>query len=294
MDHIFFGLFQPIEPSLLLPSQSAKGMVQWAGTARKRYDPLRDITTEEWGEQWPTYLSAELVREVLNESGRLIRYTMVTYGEGSPGKAKQQDAENFIEMHTAHVAQMERAIFIIDRMLRQVAFQQVSQDAKKLARKVERLTEQNIEEMSASEIFAKLNPIDRLMTDLKKESSELGEGSIKEFIENRSDESLNLEQELRKSIEAGDIEEARQLMEQLAESLQQFSDGLQEQMERMRQEENELMEQLENLIKDLEKIEEEQLSLADELSDAREEESSEVQQIAAPVSYTHLTLPTKA
>ena len=66
-------------------------------------------------------------------------------------------------MHIAHVAQLERVIFIIDRMLRQVAFQEVSERSERLSSIVQRLIDKNIEEMSASEIFALLDPVDHTM-----------------------------------------------------------------------------------------------------------------------------------
>ena len=266
-----------VEPSL--PSLSATGMVNWGGKAKRRYKPLRAIVDAEWGEQWPTYLSAQLVSEVLRDSGTMLRYVSTTYGESRVGEPKAKDNDNFRAMHSAHVAQLERVIFIIDRMLRQVAFQEVSDRSQRLSSIVDRLINKDIEKMSASEIFALLDPVDQTMRKLQAASQELSESTLREFIQNRSEEIKNLKEEMRKSVEEGDMEQARSLMEQVSSSVEQFSEGLKEQLERMKQEEEKLQEEMESLIEKLEEIEQKQQDLTKELELARQQEPEEIQEM---------------
>ena len=73
------------------------------------------------GEQWPGIFRSARLRG-FKRSGTMLRYVSTTYGESRVGEPKSKDNENFREMHIAHVAQLERVIFIIDRMLRQLHF----------------------------------------------------------------------------------------------------------------------------------------------------------------------------
>lgn len=268
-----------VEPSL--PSLSPTGMVKWGGIAKKRYAPLRELVDTEWGEQWPTYLSAELISEVLRDSGTMLRYVSTTYGEGRVGEPKEKDNEHFKEMHVVHVAQLERVIFIIDRMLRQVAFQEVSERSQKLSSIVERLLNKDFEELSAAEIFALLDPVNQTMRQLNEASEELSTSTLKDFIQNRSEEIESLKEEMKKAVEAENMELARSLMEQVSASVEQFSEGLQEQLERMKQEEEKLQEEMESLIEKLKEIEEKQEALTKELELARQQEPEDIQEMVA-------------
>lgn len=264
-----------------LPSYSPRGMMKWSEKAKLRYKPLRELVDSEWGEQWPTYLSAKLIREVQQDSGTMLRYVSTTYGEGRVGEPKAQDNKNFSEMHVAHVAQLERAVFLIDRMLRQVVFQEVSRQSKKLSSAIERLVNKDLEEMDASEIFAQLDPVDRAMYQLKEEAEELSESALKEFIQNRISEIDALKEEMKKAAEAKDMEQTRSLMEQVSSAIDQFSEGVEEQLERMKQEEDELQQEMESLIEKLEQIEKKQQGLAKEIQLAREQEPEEIKQMVA-------------
>ena len=77
------------------------------------------------------------------------------------------------------------------------------------------------------------------------------ESTLKDFIQNRSMEIDNLKEQMRQSVDDGDMEQARSLMEQVSSSVEQFSEGLKEQLERMKQEEDELQEEMESLIEKL-------------------------------------------
>ena len=251
------------------PKFDALGM--WGDTARLRYDPLRELTNAEWGEQWPTYLSAQLVADVLADSASIMRFLMTTFGPSKIGQPKQADYTSFTEMYESHIAQLERTIYIIDTMLRQVAFMEVAKNAASLNKEVEKFTEMDLENMTAQELTMRLEPINRRMEKLLEATTDLGDGSIKEFIVQRQMEIQNLEKELQKSLEANNTEQIRDLSEQISKAMEQYNDGVQEHLQRLKDEEDQMQQEMESLIEKLEQMEKAEQELANELSTQRAE-----------------------
>ena len=249
----------------------------WGNTARLRYDPLRELTNTEWGEQWPTYLSAQLVADVLADSSSIMRFLMTTFGPSKIGQPKEEDYKSFTEMYDAHVEQLERTIYIIDTMLRQVAFMEVAKNATSLNKEVERFTEMDLENMTPQELTMRLEPINRRMDMLAEATTDLGDGSIREFIVQRQMEIQNLEKELQKALEANHTEQIRELSEQISKAMEQYNDGVQEHLQRLKDEEDQMQQEMESLIEKLEQMEKAEQELANELSTQRAEHDGDGQ-----------------
>ena len=67
-------------------------------------------------------MSAELIADLFTESGKMFRTVTTTFGPQRVGKASAEDLRLFSESYTTHIENIERTIFLIDQMLRQVAF----------------------------------------------------------------------------------------------------------------------------------------------------------------------------
>ena len=295
------GASSPIEVQILTPQMSADQMKQlnrqlrdalvlvladylvedipseytvfaWSKRAMKRYDAIRKITDEAWSEGWPTYLSAELVANIYADSASLFRFIRTTYSSENLGAPTPDDIEFFSDSYTAHIEQLEQAIYIIDRMLRQVAFGDVEQASKKLTRSSDRFASIDMSDKSPQELMNALSRIDRDLETIEASVEELGGYSIKDFVEDRHDELARMEAVVRNQLAAERTEEARDSTEQFSESVRQFSEGVSEILERMKAQEDELEQEMESLREKLEELDAKQQAKMEELQQVRQDD----------------------
>jgi uncharacterized protein YicC (UPF0701 family) len=262
-------LLIPILAEYLVEEQPTMDSVYgWSLQARTRYDKLRALTDSEWSEGWPTYLSAELIAELFSESGEMFRTVTTTFGPQRVGTPSTEDLRLFAESYTTHIERIERTIFLIDRMLRQVAFAKVGETAQSLDRNASRLAQLDFDTLSAQQIVNRLSALDDSFEEISDAVTDLGGYSIKEFVEGRLNEVQNLEKVVRDSV---DTEESttQDLANQFSMSVSQFSEGVQEMLERSKAEEDKLQEEMESLIEKLEELDAEQQELAEKLTEAR-------------------------
>lgn len=293
------GVSEPIEIQILTPQLSAEQMKQlnkklrtelvlivaeylveatptqvnvynWSQSAMKRYDAIKSVTDEAWSDGWPTYLSAELIAKVYSDSASMFRFVRTTYSSDRLGDPKPEDLEYFTEAYTKHIAQLEQTIFIIDRMLRQVAFREVGQSSKSLTRSAQRFSEIDFSSKSKQEL---LNSLSRIQKDLQKIDDaveDLNGYLLKEFVEDRSVEISKMQSVLRDQLAAENLDAARNTTEQFSQSVNQFAEGVSEILERMKAEEDEMEQEMESLIEKLEELDERQRAQMEELAQARQ------------------------
>lgn len=295
------GVSSPIEVQILTPQMSADQMKQlnkrlrdalvliladylvedipteytvfaWSKRAMKRYDAIRQITDEAWAEGWPTYLSAELVANIYADSASLFRFVRTTYSTESLGEPTSKDIAFFSESYSAHIEQLEQAIYIIDRMLRQVAFKEVEQASKKLTRSSDKLANMDMSQKSTQELMNALSRINRDLEQIDASVEELGGYSIKDFVEERHGELTRMEKKIRSHLATEQTQEARVSTEQFSEAVRQFAEGVSEMLERMRAQEDELEQEMESLIEKLEELDEKQQTKMKELQMARQDD----------------------
>ena len=247
-----------------------KTVYRWSVSAMKRYDPLRSITDEAWSEGWPTYLSAELIARIYADSASMFRFVRTTYSTDSLGKPQIEDIEYFQEVYTDHIAQLEQTIYIIDRMLRQVAFREVEQASKQLTRSAERFASMNMTEKSAQELLNSLSRVEKDLDKIEKSVEELGGYSVKEFVEQRKREIDQMESVIRQQLSEEKLDAASGSTEQMSQSVTQFAEGVSEILERMKSKEDEMEEEMESLIEKLEELDEKQQAKMQELQNGRQ------------------------
>ena len=247
----------------------------WSNQAMRRYDPLRKITDEAWGEGWPTYLSAELIAEIYSDSASLFRFVRTTYSSESIVTPKSEDIEYFTESYTEHISQLEHTIYIIDRMLQKVALRDVNTQAKKLERAAEKFSRLKFDEKSKQELLNALTKIDRDLQSIDEAVEELGDYYIKDYVEDRYIELSRMQDVIQEQIASSDSEAeavAQEYTDQFAQAVSQFSEDVTEILERMKAKEDELEQEMESLIEKLEALDEKQQAKLSQLQQTRQED----------------------
>jgi hypothetical protein len=257
-------------------AESNAGMVAWASQARQRLEPIQALHQEQWGDDRSEAIDAVVVRRVMDASARLLRFTVVTFDIGPTSgvagrRPVHQDVQTFATMHAETVEALEQAAWLVDSMLRTVAFQEVVRRAGQLAEEAVELADFAAENPGADALLARLDQLERLMDQLAAAASSLAEGQLREFVNDRISEATAQMNAIRKAISEGRLDDAQRMIAALAEQLKQFSEGLAEQMGRQGEGDDELARRFEQLMKDLDQLEADQEQLADEMSEARDE-----------------------
>lgn len=268
------------------PAENASGMLRWARKTRARLDPVREVYQDQWGDEQSQAVDGQVVREVMEASGRLYRFTIVTFDTGdvqasSGRKAKAQDYTTFVTLHGETVVALERAVWLIDEMLRQVAVAQLARMAGDVAEQAAQLKDLADSGADADALLARLDRLERLMSKMTEAAQQLSQGHLKEFLNSQMDEARGRADAIRQAIAEGRMEDAQRMLEEMAEQLERFAEGLKEQMTSSQQGDDELAKRLKQLMEDLGALSEEQESLADELAQARQQHGGDLDQVMA-------------
>jgi hypothetical protein len=256
------------------PASTGPGMLRWAETARGRFEPVRELMKRQWGDETPSSIDGQVVEEVMESAARLIRFTITTYDPTSGRKTTIRDDETFTDLHAAQIESLEKAIYLLDTMMRQAGLAQLARQAANLAAEAQELKEFADTEPEAAELLARLDQLQRLMAQLAAAASQLDEGQLREFVNARLDEAGSMMDEIRKAIAEGRMEEAREMLKRLSESLQQMAEGLNTQMSQQQEGDDQMAEAYKQLMKDLEQLEADQEALAEQLAQARQQEDN--------------------
>ena len=265
VDSLAAFLVEPVPPA-----RSTEGMVAWVSSARKRVTPIRELQEAQWKGQEATGIDAEVLSSVFEASGELFRFVLTTWEPGANRRVTPGDEAAFADLHAALIEAEERAIVVLDQLVVQSARARVAQALSEISKQADQLAELS-ENAEAGELLARLDQLERMLQSFSQMAAELGEGSLKEFLNPRLDEVQSLTEQIRDAIAEGRLDEARDLLEQLSQQLQEMSEAANGQMSGQQQEEDALREQFEQTQADLAELQEEQEALADELEQAREE-----------------------
>ena len=255
------------------PADSREAMIAWAGRAPERLDPVKAVIEEQWGSFGSSGIDGELTRDVFEASARLFRFTLTTFDRPAEAGGRQlvrSDLNTFAELHEGAVVALETAAFVIDSMLREVGVAELARQAKKVAETAESLSAQAQESDDADALLAALDRLARQMAQLQRAAAQLSDDALSAFANNSLNQASGLMDEIRSSIARGDLEDAKAMLETLADQLAQFAESLDERQQRSEQQDNELSERFEALMEDLDRLAEDQEILATELAQAQE------------------------
>lgn len=261
------------------PSSTDSGMIAWVSQVQKRFVPLQEATKKHWGDEIATDYTAELVLKVLDTSNRLMRFVRTTYNVKKLGRVKKQDRDTFISLHSDQIVDLEKAIYLIDRMLRMTHFQLLltsSEESLKHAKKIDEMISK--EDSSRKTKKNRLSRMQRGLKEMDKAAYGLSEGSMKQFVVlyRQQIDNLSAEMELRDA--ELDDEQYDVLLQELTESVAELHEGIQEQLRRQKDDEDKKKEEFKKLIEELKKQKGDQLSLSQELENTRKQYDSTSQE----------------
>jgi hypothetical protein len=249
-----------------------KDFAAWGEALAKRYQPLNDIVDSEWSRLPEESVERTVLADAIDAGGELVRYTAVAFDPRSNEMAQPAAVSDTEEYRDDAISSLENGILALDRMLRNRALREVVETTEKMeeiGRELEELMSQD--DPDALAMLAKLEQLEAMMQQLAEQSAKLSEGGLKEFVNARSNEMKDLMSEIRKAIQEGRMDDAKKMMERLAQQLQQMAEGVRDTMERQQGESSDAMQQAEDLKAELEQLEQEQRDLQEQVEQLREE-----------------------
>jgi hypothetical protein len=263
------------------PAAEASAAMRWAEGAQGRLDEVARLRAAQWGDEGAGTLDGPLLDEVFTDAGRLYRFVLTTWEPGSGRSITPADTAQVSALQADLVLALEQAIYVIDAALRAVALQELSEAADNVAAEARELAAV-ADKAEIGELLARLDQLTRMLDALNKAAAALSDADLKEFVNSRTGEASQLMDQIRAALEEGRVEDARELMKQLAEQLQQMSESLGDRMASQQQDADELKDALKKTLEGMEKLEADQRALAEQLRKKREDLGDEVgEEVAA-------------
>jgi hypothetical protein len=259
------------------PEPTRPGLVKWAYNAPERLDPIRRLAEDQWGSTPSTGVDGMLVSDVLEASSRLFRFTLTTFDRDIGAGGQQPvsaDIDTFATLHGETIESLETAAFVIDTMLREVGVMELTKMARRVAESASQVAEASRDTDDLATILSRLDKLERQLGQLRKAAENLSDQALHDFANSTLDQVGGLMAEIRKAIAEGRLEEARAMMDSLAEQLAQFAESLEDRQQRGAEQDDELAERFKALMEDLGELAVQQESLADELAGAQDKYGS--------------------
>lgn len=237
----------------------------WAAVANARYGDFDAVVRAAWGGVEGSGVDQRAVNEVNAKRREILAFARASTGGELAGK----DREALLGLAAAHIEAVEGAILLFDTILRQAAAGEVARRAAELSTEAQELREE-FSKLTKEQALARLDALDRLLAQLVREAQRLGEPTIEEYVNQRAGQLDELMSEVRRAIAEGRMDDARALMERLAEQLADFSDGLQEAQKEQGEADERMKQAMEKLDSELQSLEKEQQALREKTQEARE------------------------
>lgn len=252
----------------LLPARDAEGMNRWVQGARGRLDAVVELRRAQWGGQPSAGLDGELVDKVVEAAARLFRFTLTTWESGSGRRVTAADEERFRALHSEEIKALEQAIYLLDTLVGRVAMQELADRVSDLADEARELAGL-ADDAGAAELLARLDQLERLMKAIAKAAERL-DNHMGEYVNAQISQTQALTSEIRKAISEGRMEDARAMLQQLAEQVDQMAENIQSQASGGADQGDELKKAYDEAMKELEALEADQRALAEKLEADRE------------------------
>lgn len=255
------------------PGRTSGDVAAWGEVVADRYEPMHDFIDETWKGRAPPEPFGFLLGEIDEAATGLVRFTQVAFLAGSKSPPNDDDLQVAAQKRDELVRELETTILAIDQVLQERAWLNVQESAERLADVAEDMKQMLAAgDADAQEMLTRLDHLERALDALMQDAAKLQDGSgIKEFVNARENEMRGLIEEIREAIAAGRMDEARELMERLAEQIEQMSEGVLDQMNQQRAEQDETMQQAAELQQELSQLAEDENKLREELETLREQ-----------------------
>ncbi len=244
----------------------------WAALADRRYEAFDRLVEEAWGGAEASSFDATLVR-TLSERRRAL----FAFARNLGPKSGARDLESLSDTQSEHVEALEGAILMLDEVVRGAILEEALERVAELSDAAKEL-KKDLPKLDRAGALARLDRIARQLSQLSTLAAQLDEGALKEFLNERVAGAENILAEARKAVAEGRMDDAKALMERLAEQLEAMQRDLDGMRGRQQQQEDDRMAAMKQLREDIGALREDQQALRERTEAARERHGGDMEQ----------------
>ncbi len=256
----------------------AEDAASWAKRADDRYEAVDALLARSWSLGQGVEADRMALRELEDH-----RRALLSLVRGLPARIASADTNALVERQRAHLVTLEGAILLFDRMVQQAALAELTQVAAQMAAEAGEMRRdfEKVDAANAAAAMARLDQLERMLRTLKAAAAQMGETSLAEFANQGADRLSDMIKEAQRALREGRFDDAKQLMDRIAEQMQELADGLDDLQERQKQGDNALGEAMKSLDKKLEVLQADQAKLRERTEAAREKFGGDLDQAQA-------------
>jgi hypothetical protein len=245
----------------------------WAQGALERYARFDALVQEAWGGAEATGFDATVVREVREKRRAFLSFLSALDGQ----RIAEKDLGTILDLQTENVATLENAILMLDQVVRAAALASLEELVQQVAREASEL-QADFDKLDRSAALARLDQLARLYEQLLREAANLDDGQLRDFVNERGAQVQSLMDEIRKAIREGRMEDAQELMDRLAATMEEMAKGVEDMQTQRQQAGDDLKKAMEQVKSELEQLEADQRALRERTEAARERFGQDMEQ----------------
>lgn len=255
-------------------ASSGRAVAAWGASAAARYEAFDTIVHEAWGGAESDTFDSTVLRTLREKRRSLFAFAS---GVSEVDALGDTDRQALAQLQDAHLSTVENAILMFDQVLRAAAQQNVQELVQQAAREATELQE-DFASLDKQEALARLDQLARMFSQLAREAAKLDEGGLRDFVNDRAETMDTLMDEIRKAIAEGRMDDAKELMDRLAQMMKDMAGDLDEMQKGQQGESRKLQEAMEKLKADLESLQKDQQALREKTEEARDEYGQDMQE----------------
>ena len=262
------------------PGPSSGDYARWGETLSNRYTPLMAFLEEYTaGRRRLRGMEWAMVQLAVDAARDLIRYTQVSFLPNATTFAPAASLELVDGFRDDAILTTEEAALAVDRMIRANAYAEFSEYAEKLAWSAADIrAELANEEVAPFALLSELDSLDADLAKLEQAAQKLPTGGIADYVLSRTAESRMMTDEVRGAIGRTEMEEARELMERMAQRLDEMARGIRDELERRLEEGGKQKQKADQLKEELKAIADAQEKMAEQVAEIREKGDARLQE----------------
>lgn len=257
-------------------------IARWGETVAGRYRPLQDKVDELFGAGSEDSLDRVYLAKVLATGRDLVRFTQVAFAVEGAARPAAADLQSVEDLRDAAVVALERSLLAMLAEARLRALADVVKQTQQLDNAADMLRATLASDQpDPLAMMAGLEQVERMLSKLRELSAKLDDGGLKAFVNLREHELEGLLDEVRQAIAEGRLDDARRLMERMANQIDDLSEGIRSDLEERLQQRGQAESQGGELSATLKELEKEQRALQSEVRALREREDGGAAEEAA-------------
>lgn len=252
----------------------------WVTEASLRYQKFDSLVAADWAAGEGVEADRVALREVADKRRSLFALVGALAQSDRLGAA---DAESMRASQASNIVAIEGAVLLYDEMLQRFALGEVSDLARQMANEAAEMKVDfaTVDSHNAADARARLDQLRRMLSDLTRAAAAMGDGGLRQFTNDNASRLSDLLTEAQKALAEGRYEDAQVMMQRVAEQMQQFSDGLQDQQKRQSESSDAVGDAMKDLDKQLEQLQADQAKLRERTEQAQEQHGSSMEEALA-------------